>query len=532
MADKLSGITKAVVEKYVRDSLDGVGALKGAPCTIQSITDISGGKRVTYEWKDANDVSHTATMDVMNGAKGDAGNGVDSVDIDANNHLIVTFDDGTMHDAGEIEGGGGGSDVEANPTTTGQETPLDAIEIDGVKYLNAKLDKSLAQFSGGGTNLFDLTNSHYNWQPGHSSGDKYTDGSTVNKYYTTNLFPYTSGQKIKVNIGALPSYLRFALYDAEQNYLSGSGSGTLDTDGYYVFQFTKTNVAYACIYANWSQGVFENLYICDYNSYGEAKVAFTDLYLTDNNVAMVKKRLGLANDVLDGKKWAVAGDSFTEGNFTGDDTPHVITEGKYTGENAVYPYLIGNRHNMIIEKLFKGGRTLAHPSDDSFTNTFSDAYQNISADADYLTIYLGINDSHHRPNHTGDDGESTTGEILLGTIDDNTTATFYGAWNVILTWMITNRPNLKIGIIVTNGAEIDDYRTATIAIAKKFGIPYIDLNGDERTPCMMRSTNESIASSVRALRTDAWKVSSTNGHPNVACHAYEATIIEDFLRTL
>lgn len=67
MADKLSGITKAVVEKYIRDTLDGMGALKGAPCTIKSITDITGGKRVTYEWKDNENVSHTATMDIMNG---------------------------------------------------------------------------------------------------------------------------------------------------------------------------------------------------------------------------------------------------------------------------------------------------------------------------------------------------------------------------------------------------------------------------------------------------------------------------------
>lgn len=424
------------------------------------------------------------------------------------------------------------TEVVGNPAITGEETNLDAIKIGDNVYLNNKLDKSLAQFSGGGANLFDLSEAHSNWQPGHTSGAKYSEGSTVNKYYTTNLFPYTSGQKIKVNIGAMPSYLRFALYDAEQNYLSGSGTGTLDTDGYYYFQFTKTNVAYACIYANWTQGVFENLYICDYDSFGDVKVAITDFYLTDRNVAMVKNRLGIANDVLDGKKWAVAGDSFTEGNFTGDDTPHVITEGRYTGENAVYPYLIGNRHRMVIEKLFKGGRTLAHPSDDSFTNTFADVYQTISADADYLTIYLGINDSHHRPNAEGDDGEDTTGEILLGTITDNTTATFYGAWNVILSWLITNRPNLKIGIIVSNGCETDDYRTATIAIAKKFGIPYIDLNGDEKTPCMMRSTNTDIDSSVRAARTDTWKVSASNGHPNVACHQYEATIIENFLRTL
>lgn len=80
MADRLSAITKAVVEKYVRDSLVSVGALKGAPCTIKSITDITGGKRVTYEWIDDNNVSHTATMDVMNGEKGDKGDKGDNGD--------------------------------------------------------------------------------------------------------------------------------------------------------------------------------------------------------------------------------------------------------------------------------------------------------------------------------------------------------------------------------------------------------------------------------------------------------------------
>lgn len=53
--------------KYVQDSLEGVGALRGAPCTIQSISEITGGNRVTFSWKDASNVTHTQTLDVMNG---------------------------------------------------------------------------------------------------------------------------------------------------------------------------------------------------------------------------------------------------------------------------------------------------------------------------------------------------------------------------------------------------------------------------------------------------------------------------------
>ena len=49
-------------------------------------------------------------MDVMNGDKGETGDdglGIKSVDINAQNHLIVTYDDDTTHDAGELPGGTG-----------------------------------------------------------------------------------------------------------------------------------------------------------------------------------------------------------------------------------------------------------------------------------------------------------------------------------------------------------------------------------------------------------------------------------------
>lgn len=69
----ISNETLAVAMSYVKNSLVGVGALKGAPCQIQSITPIEGGNRITYVWVDTNNVEHTSTMDVMDGAKGDKG---------------------------------------------------------------------------------------------------------------------------------------------------------------------------------------------------------------------------------------------------------------------------------------------------------------------------------------------------------------------------------------------------------------------------------------------------------------------------
>ncbi len=57
---------------YVRKSLLGLGALKGANCTIQSITynPADGTNTVVFAWKDNLDVSHTSEMVVRDGVSG------------------------------------------------------------------------------------------------------------------------------------------------------------------------------------------------------------------------------------------------------------------------------------------------------------------------------------------------------------------------------------------------------------------------------------------------------------------------------
>ena len=237
-------------------------------------------------------------------------------------------------------------------------------------------------------------------------------------------------------------------------------------------------------------------------------------------------------DPLRGRKWAVCGDSFTAGNFSGSSTP-VIESGSYKGHVATYPWLIASRADMKIQDLAAGGRTLATPADGSFSNCFSDRiYQTIAEDADIVTLYFGINDSHHRPGASGSDGEDVSGTIKLGTINDADTTTFYGAWNVVVSWILENRPGAHLGIIVSNGCETDDYRLATIAIARKWGVPYLDLNGDERTPMMLRSTNPDISSKAKDIALKKWRVGESNQHPNALAHAFESTVIEHFLRTL
>lgn len=134
--DKLSSITYGALKKLLEDSLVGLGVIKGKNCTVQSITDITGGKRVTFAWIDDEGEPHTAPMDVMNGDDGDDGLGIKSVTVNSSNHLIVTYDDDTTEDAGEIQGGGGGggTTVVANPTLVGTEADLTGLQVGSTKY--------------------------------------------------------------------------------------------------------------------------------------------------------------------------------------------------------------------------------------------------------------------------------------------------------------------------------------------------------------------------------------------------------------
>lgn len=70
----------AIAKSYIKKSLEGAGALKGAPCTIKSITEVDGGQKVTFEWTGTSGTKQTSEMTVKNGVSvtgvSDKGNGV------------------------------------------------------------------------------------------------------------------------------------------------------------------------------------------------------------------------------------------------------------------------------------------------------------------------------------------------------------------------------------------------------------------------------------------------------------------------
>lgn len=340
-------------------------------------------------------------------------------------------------------------------------------------------------------------------------------------YKVSGFIPVRSGEPVIIS----PRFRNFIAYGSDMSVIS---------DSYIRFEqsnhvYTPSNDGYIrfSYYVN-EEGMVQVEYGTERTSYEKFK------YILDGIDVGSEVDLSIGNSLY-GKKWAVCGDSFTAGGATADELTDddYIKDGRYKGKLRLYKWLIANRNNMNIQDLSLGGRTMATPSDGTFTNAFShDLYNTIDRDVDYITLYFGINDSHHRPSPTGNDGEDTSGVIPLGTIDDTSKDTFYGAWNFVMEYLIINYPHAHIGIIVSNGCETADYPNAEIEIAKKWGVPYIDLNGDERTPMMNRSTNRNASNAAKTARNEAFRISSSNGHPNSNAHEYESWFIENFLRSI
>ena len=259
-----------------------------------------------------------------------------------------------------------------------------------------------------------------------------------------------------------------------------------------------------------------------------------ELAIIVSNITRIEQECKYSRNALYGKKWVACGDSYTAGDFTG-----FVDENGLSGKDSpllydtewqmykTYPWWIAKRNNMTLINEARCGTTMALTKQyvdgeegyaESYRNPFSlNRYKAIPTDTDYITLWFGINDRSN---------------THLGNIADTENTTFYGAWNVVLEYLITNMPYAKIGIIVTNRCN-EEYRQAIRDIAKKWGIPYLDMMGDDKVPLIFgRETNLGLSETAYSLRNDAFSVSTSNPHPNIKAHEYESTFVEDFLRRL
>ena len=316
------------------------------------------------------------------------------------------------------------------------------------------------------------------------------------------------------------------LYDSEKNTISG-GYTEASTEA-VTFNAGGASYVRVCgqIKAAADGDVVANLHL----EKGDAYTGF-EPYTEQNKVLKV-----VSPGILYGKKYVVCGDSFTAGDFTG-----YVDENGLSGKNSpvlydsdwkmykTYPWWIAKRNSMTLVNDSECGTTMALDKtyvadpenvDINTRNPFSnERYKRIPSDADYITVWFGLNDA----NNTN-----------LGTIDDTDNTTFYGAWNVVLEYLLVNHPYAKVGIVVTDGITNHQYQDAVREVAKKWGFPYLDLVADPQIPAMIsgRDAEMGLCARAKELRDAAFRVSSNNFHPSIKAHEYRSTIIENWLRTL
>ena len=219
---------------------------------------------------------------------------------------------------------------------------------------------------------------------------------------------------------------------------------------------------------------------------------------------------------LSNKKWYACGDSFTEGAYVFSNynpSNKYFETGKYANKLKSYPYYIGNRTNCDVFNIALSGSTLAYVSSQPNNYSFSyDKYKTIPSDVDYITLWFGINDSAYN--------------VPIGNDTDDTNTTFKGAWNIVLNYLLEHCPNAHIGIIASNNLS-RTYVDATIAMAKRWGVAYLDMNAD--TVPMMQATLHNATQKAKDLAISKYAISDTNMHPNFFGHEFESRFIENWM---
>lgn len=86
-------------KKFTKDTVIGMGAIKGAACQVQSINKVGKTTTITLEWEDNVGVVHTQPFDVEDGLDGVS---VSNATIKPNGHLELTLSNGNTIDCGKV----------------------------------------------------------------------------------------------------------------------------------------------------------------------------------------------------------------------------------------------------------------------------------------------------------------------------------------------------------------------------------------------------------------------------------------------
>lgn len=228
-------------------------------------------------------------------------------------------------------------------------------------------------------------------------------------------------------------------------------------------------------------------------------------------------------DKLRGKKLVTCGDSFTEGDFW----TYVTTDGVKDRLSAeifdkewncymTYPYWIAKRNGMQLVNMAKCGSMIGVNNERDCEYFVKEKLYQIPEDSDYILFKFGINDSWN---------------LEMGEPSDTVSTTFCGAWNITLKYLKENRPDAKLGVIVSNYCKSREWGEVVMTICDKYGVPYLDEESDA-VPYFYGQKFKDYPQEIKDRKDSAYRCGPDNGHPNVDAHKIESHIVEGFLLTL
>ena len=130
-------ISYALSKKYTNKTVEGLGSLKGEPCTIKSVTSKNNGTEIVFEWTGTSGTIETSSIFVENGVDGIDGNSISKIEKINTVGLIdtyrITFTDGNTFDYSITNGTKGEQGLQGLKGDKGEQGEQGVQGVQGVK---------------------------------------------------------------------------------------------------------------------------------------------------------------------------------------------------------------------------------------------------------------------------------------------------------------------------------------------------------------------------------------------------------------
>lgn len=370
----------------------------------------------------------------------------------------------------------------------------------------------------------------------NSSGQITTSGASA--YSVTDYIPIVGHSKLYCIDTA-----RYAFYDNEKTYISGSAKRTADqptlyddvhiidvpTGAYYLVICALTANENITVY---TPSILENTLLQEKGCLKDKKVGIVGhsgpqgmrlSNLEDAWPYVVGNRLS-ANSVVN---IAVGGSTIAKQEGTYEDIYFSLEDFQSASKDTTKRYLVNDSPtNQHPYRLYKYEDSEWVPISSSRTaengarTPIVDTVKNLDSDIDAIIIGAGANDYQY-------------GWTPMGTMADRTKYTFYGALHVLLSYIVETYGGIPVffadaiiaDAIGNRGTDVnsigktyDDYRNAIIEVCRYYRVPWIDIDAD---------TNFPSADADSSWYADDLKHMSAKGHQRIG--EYVAGRIKNYL---